>query len=88
MLAQEMSTIRCKVVALLVAAVAASAGRAAEPEPALSSPPVVVKVEAEGFHWQDAGLGAAAALAATLLVFGLVLTVRQGTSTDKERSSP
>ena len=29
-----------------------------------------------GFHWADAGVGAAATLATTLLVLGLVLALR------------
>ncbi len=37
---------------------------------------VVVSVRDGGFHWADAGVGAAAVLATTLLALGLVLTVR------------
>jgi hypothetical protein len=36
----------------------------------------VVTVSDDGFHWADAGLGAAAAFAATLLALGLVLALR------------
>jgi hypothetical protein len=70
----------CVAVALLVAVVTASS-RGAEPstssDPARDPPPtVVVSVRDEGFHWTDAGVGAAAALATTLLALGLVLALR------------
>ena len=68
---------------LVAAAIAAPAGQSRPPTPTTPSQPVVVKVSDEGFHWRDAGLGAAAGLAASLTVLGLVLTVRQA-----EQSSP
>jgi hypothetical protein len=37
---------------------------------------VVVRVSDSGFHWVDAGLGAAVGLATTLIVLGLVLALR------------
>ena len=37
---------------------------------------VVVSVRDGGFHWADAGVGAAATLATTLLAVGLVLVLR------------
>ena len=37
---------------------------------------VVVRVRDGGFHWADAGVGAAATLATTLLALGLVLALR------------
>ena len=37
---------------------------------------VVVSVRDGGFHWADAGVGAAAGLATTLLGLGLVLALR------------
>jgi hypothetical protein len=37
---------------------------------------VVVSVRDDGFHWADAGVGAAATLATTLLALGLVLALR------------
>jgi hypothetical protein len=37
---------------------------------------VVVSVREGGFHWTDAGLGAAATFATTLLALGLVLALR------------
>jgi hypothetical protein len=42
--------------------------------------PVVVKVTDSGFHWGDAAVGAAATLAAGLLVLALVL-LRSRTAT-------
>ena len=36
--------------------------------------PVVVQVSDGGFHWRDAGLGAAAGIAVVLMGAGLVLT--------------
>jgi hypothetical protein len=70
----------CVAVALLVAVVTTSS-QGAEPspssDPARDRPPtVVVSVRDDGFHWTDAGVGAAAALAATLLALGLVLALR------------
>ena len=66
------------VVSLLAGVIASGAGAAgSQPAPAgAKQPPVVVKVDGGGFHWQDAGLGAAAALAVVLLVHGLALTAR------------
>jgi hypothetical protein len=45
---------------------------------------VVVKVDRGGFRWEDAGVGAAAALAVVLLVHGLALTRR----TQRKRELP
>jgi predicted outer membrane protein len=53
---------------------AAPVGQAVD-KPALQ-PSVVVKVSDGGFHWGDAAVGAAAAIAMALLVLGLVLTFR------------
>ena len=75
--------LRWFVVLALLLSVAAAAGHGADAE---TNPPtnpsrdrpsrVVVSVRDGGFHWADAGVGAAAALATTLLAFGLVLAVR------------
>ena len=47
------------------------------PDPSRDRPStVVVSVRDGGFHWTDAGVGAAAALATTLLALGLVLALR------------
>jgi hypothetical protein len=58
--------------ALLLATTATAQAADQKPPP----PSVVVKVEGGGFHWLDAAIGVVAALAAGLLVFGLVLTLR------------
>ena len=66
------------VVALLLL-VAAPASRAADPSPDPSgdqASTVVVTVRDGGFHWLDAGVGAAAMFATTLVVLGLVLAAR------------
>ena len=69
------------VLALLLASVSAASSHGADTNP----PPntnsdrpstVVVSVREGGFHWTDAGVGAAAALATTLLALGLVLALR------------
>jgi len=64
----------------LLLSVATASGRAdtnPPPGPSDERPPtVVVRVADDGFHWADAGLGAAAALATTLLALGLVLALR------------
>ena len=58
-------------VALLLSALAPSAAPAAEER---GGQPVVVQVSDGGFHWRDAGLGAAAGIAVVLMGAGLVLT--------------
>jgi ABC-type sugar transport system permease subunit len=63
------------VLVLVAASLSARAG-GAPPEPT-DQPHVIVEVTDSGFHWLDAGIGAAAALAAVLLVVGLILSVRQ-----------
>jgi len=73
--------LRWFVVLALLASVAAASSPSADTNP----PPntnndrpstVVVSVRDGGFHWTDAGVGAAAALATTLLALGLVLALR------------
>jgi hypothetical protein len=70
----------CVVLALLSSAAAASSHGANTTPPPDSSrdrpSPVVVSVRDGGFHWTDAGVGAAAMFATTLLAFGLVLVLR------------
>jgi len=67
-------------VGLVAAAIVAPAtADGSKPQPSPAQPrPVVVKVES-AFDWVDAGLGAAAALAAVLVVAGITLVVRTGT---------
>jgi hypothetical protein len=63
--------------AIVLFAPAWAHGGGQPPPSAAGQPPrVVVKVDRGGFHWQDAGLGAAAGIAAVLLVYGLALGVR------------
>lgn len=72
--------VRWFVALALVLSVTSASGRAATKPPPNASEErpstVVVTVSDDGFHWADAGLGAAAALAATLLALGLVLALR------------
>ena len=71
---------RVVVLGLLLSVAAASSHGAGTkpPRPPGSDRPstVVVSVPDAGFHWADAGVGAAATVAATLLAFGLVLALR------------
>jgi len=68
------------VLALLLSVAAASSHGAntnPSPGPSRDRPStVVVSVRDGGFHWADAGVGAAATLATTLLALGLVLALR------------
>jgi hypothetical protein len=68
-----------------VATASSRAGTNPAPEPSDERPPtVVVRVSDSGFHWVDAGLGAAAALATTLIPLGLVLALRPDRGGDHE----
>jgi hypothetical protein len=72
--------------ALLLSVFGASDHAADASSPSDSEEPsrVVVSVRDGGFHWTDAGVGAAATLATTLLALGLVLVRRPDrTSNDK-----
>jgi hypothetical protein len=82
-----MHAIRSIVAALLVAGLLASGVAAAGPHQAQPAQPVVVKVEGGGFHWEDAGLGAAAGVAATLLCLAVVFSVRQSSAKPMAQSS-
>lgn len=66
-----MGPLRVIALAPVVAALGASGALGADPEPAQPAQPVVVKVEGGGFQWEDAGLGAAAGVAASILVIAL-----------------
>jgi hypothetical protein len=62
---------------LSVATASSRAGTNPASEPSDERPStVVVRVGDNGFHWVDAGLGAAAGLATTLIALGLVLALR------------
>jgi hypothetical protein len=74
------------VVVLVVSAIVVRAGNGGAATPVAPQQPVIVKVSDEGFQWLDAGLGAAAAIAASFVVLGLVLTVRQSRPTRQEGS--
>ena len=49
--------------------------------------PVVVNVRDSGFHWADAGVGAAAMLATTLLALGLALAMRPDRRSSRGREA-
>jgi hypothetical protein len=73
--------LRWFVVLALLLSVAAASSHGADtnppPDPGRERPStVVVSVRDGRFHWADAGVGAAAALATTLLALGLVLALR------------
>ena len=72
--------LRWFVVMVLVLLVAAASSHGANtnppPDPSRDRPAtVVVSVCNGGFHWEDAGVGAAAMLATSLLALGLVLAL-------------
>ena len=66
---------RWLVISLIATAIAAPGVRA-QSESATPHSPVVVEVHRDGFHWGDAGVGAAAALAVVAIAVGVVLAVR------------
>lgn len=73
--------LRWFVVLALLLSVAEASSHGADtnpsPDPSRDRPStVVVSVRDGGFHWADAGVGAAAMLATTLLALGLVLALR------------
>ena len=72
--------LRLLVALALLLSLAAASGRAGTnpaPGPSDERPStVVVRVSDSGFHWVDAGLGAAAGLATALIALGLVLALR------------
>jgi hypothetical protein len=78
-------------VLLLALAVASSSGAKGKPSRAPGSdrapPPVVVSVRDSGFHWADAGVGAAAMLAVTLLAVGLAIALRSERRTTTSRQA-
>lgn len=76
--------------ALLLVLVASSSSGASDAAPGrppsdTTQRPVVVRVHDGGFHWADAGVGAAAMLAACFLGIGLALAVRPERRTNTSR---
>ncbi len=77
---------------LLLSIVASATGADNDPshrpmaEPTTPSP-VVVRVRDSGFHWADAGVGAAAMLATTLLALGVALVMRPDRRSNRGRES-
>ena len=71
---------RWVLVSLIGAALAAPGVSGAQsPRPSHSADPrspVVVEVRRDGFHWGDAGVGAAAALAIVAIAAGVALVLR------------
>jgi len=64
-------------VLLIGAAIAAPGVSGAQPSPTTDRrSPVVVEVRRDGFHWADAGVGAAAALAVVAIAAGVALVLR------------
>jgi len=81
--------LRWFVVLALLSSVAATSSPAADtnprPDPSRELPStVVVSVRDGGFHWADAGVGAAAMCATTLLALGLVLALRPDRTGNRE----
>jgi hypothetical protein len=50
-------------------------------------PPVVIRVHDDGFHWADAGVGAAAMLATTFLALGVALVMRPDRRSNRGREA-
>jgi hypothetical protein len=69
------SLCRWLVISLIATAIAASGVRA-QSESAGPRTPVVVEVRRDGFHWGDAGVGAAAALAIVAIAAGVAIVIR------------
>jgi hypothetical protein len=67
------------VIALIATATAAPAVRAQSGNVRERSP-VVVEVHRDGFHWGDAGIGAAAALATVAIAAGAAALIRGRTT--------
>jgi hypothetical protein len=71
---------RWLLVSLIAAAIAApgvSGVQGARTDSAKARSPVVVEVRRDGFHWGDAGVGAAAALAVVAIAAGAALVYRE-----------
>ena len=71
---------RWLVISLIPAVIAApgiSGAPSPQPESAKARSPVWVEVRRDGFHWGDAGVGAAAALAVVAIAAGAALVYRE-----------
>ena len=78
---------RWALISLIAAALAApgvSGAQNPQPETAKPRSPVLVEVRRDGFHWGDAGVGAAAALAIVAIAAGVALVLRDR----RDRPSP
>ena len=61
----------------VIAAPGVSRAQSPQSEGAKTRSPVLVEVRRDGFHWGDAGVGAAAALAVVVIAAGAALVVRE-----------
>jgi hypothetical protein len=61
----------------VIAAPGVSGAPSPQPERAKARSPVLVEVRRDGFHWEDAGVGAAAALAVVAITAGTALVYRE-----------
>jgi hypothetical protein len=70
---------RLVLISLIAAALAApgvSGAQSPRSESAKPRSPVLVEVRRDGFHWGDAGVGAAAAFAIVAIAAGVALAIR------------
>jgi hypothetical protein len=70
-------TLRRWLLISLIAAVIAAPGVNAARSPQRERSPVLVQVRPDGFHWGDAGVGAAAALAVVAIAAGVALVIHE-----------
>ncbi len=74
---------RLRIVAVLALVALSPVARAGTPAPHPKPQPLVVKVNDDGFHWGDAGIGAAAGFGAALVLSGsLALAAKTGRVTN------
>jgi hypothetical protein len=66
---------RCVIAAAVALAALSPVAHARAPAPRSNPEPIVVKVD-DGFHWGDAGIGAAAGVGAALVAAGGLVLVR------------
>jgi hypothetical protein len=82
------------VIALLLLSLSAASSYGANEQPPRrpvperpTPPPVVIRVHDDGFHWADAGVGAAAMLATTFLALGVALVMRPDRRSNRGREA-